>query len=251
MRLRLLALLLLTCRLWAQAPLAVAAAGDLRGCLESIQAAFEQRHPGTKLKLSFGSSGSLCTQIQQGAPFDVFLSADLGFPEQLAQGGFGNGEPPFPYATGTLMLWVRKDLGLDPAREGLALLLRPEIRRIASADPKLAPYGRAGSEALQRKGLLEALRPRLVFAENIAQAAQFLQTGSAEAGLISRSQALKPALSNLGLQWALPPEAHAPLRQGGLILKRAGNNPAAMAFRAFLLGPEGQALLAQHGFGKP
>lgn len=248
----LLYLLMSAClHLAAQGSLAIAAAGDLRGALESVQAAFEQRHPGFRLRLTFGASGSLCAQIQQGAPFDLFLSADEGFPAQLMQASLGSSEGPFPYATGALVLWVRRDLGLDPAREGLKLLLRPNVKKVASADPRFAPYGRAGEEALKRAGLLEALKARLVFAENIAQAALFLQSGNAEAGLISRSQALKPALAGLGIFAGLPPEAHPPLKQAGLVLRRAQANAAAAAFKAFLLGPEGQAILAQHGFGKP
>lgn len=253
MLLQLLSSLLLTACLnvAAQTPLTVAAAGDLRGTLERVQEAFAKRHPEHRLRLSFGASGSLCTQIQQGAPFDLFLSADEGFPAQLMQAGFGSPEGPFPYATGALVLWVRRDLGLDPVREGLKLLLRPELRKVASADPRLAPYGRAGEAALKRAGVLEAVKPRLVLAENISQAAQFLQSGSAEAGLISRSQALKPILSSLGVFWTLPPEAHPPLKQAGLVLKGAQAKLAAAAFRSFLLGPEGQMILAQHGFGKP
>ncbi|HLO68382.1 MAG TPA: molybdate ABC transporter substrate-binding protein [Holophaga sp.] len=232
-------------------PLAVVAAADLRGVFDELKAAFEARNQGVELKASFGASGSLTAQILQGAPFDVFLAADTGFPEQVAQAGLATPEGPFPYALGSLTLWVRKDLGLDPAREGLGVLKAPAIKKIATANPRTAPYGRAGEAALRHAGLLEALRPRLVFGDNIAQAAQFLQAGTAEAGLVSASQAGHPALRQTGIAWTVPAEAYPPLRQAGVILRRTALPDEARAFRAFLTGPEGQAILARHGFGRP
>lgn len=240
--------------LGAQAPrrtLAVVAAADLRGVFDELKEAFEARNPGVELKASFGASGSLTAQILQGAPFDVFLAADTGFPGQVAQAGLATPEGPFPYALGSLTLWVRRDLGLDPAREGLQVLKAPSVRRIATANPRTAPYGRAGEAALRHAGLLETLRPRLVFGENIAQTGQFLQAGTAEAGLVSAAQASHPALRQTGVTWTVPPEAYPPLRQAGVILRRTALPGEARAFRAFLTGPEGQAILARHGFGKP
>lgn len=232
-------------------PLAVAAAGDLRGVLEEVKGRFEAKRPDIRLELSFGSSGSFTSQIQQGAPFDVFLSADTGFPEQLQKAGLTTAEAPFPYARGSLALWIRKDLNLDPAKEGLKVLLHPSVKAISTANPQLAPYGRAGEAALRWAGLLEAVKPRLVFADNIAQAAQFLQAGSAEAGLISATQARHPALVATGLVWKVPAEAYPALRQAGVILKRTQGLEQARAFRDFLLAPEAQAILVQHGLGRP
>lgn len=232
-------------------PLAVAAAGDLRGVLDEVKARFEAQHPDIRLELSFGASGSLTSQILQGAPFDVFLSADTGFPEQLQKAGLASAEGPFPYATGSLSLWIRKDLNLDPAKDGLKVLLHPSVKAIATANPKLAPYGRAGEAALRWAGILEAVKPRLVFADNIAQAAQFLQAGSAEAGLISATQAHHPILQASGLVWKVPVDAYPALRQAGLILKRSPSPDQARAFKAFLLGAEAQAILAKHGLGRP
>lgn len=235
----------------AVTPVAVAAAGDLRGTLEDLKARFEATHPGVQLQLSFGPSGNLSAQIRQGAPFDLFLSADTAFPEGLVQAGLVSAEGIFPYATGFLTLWVRKDLGLDPVQGGLKVLLDPAIKKIATANPLLAPYGRAGEGALRQAGLYDAVQARLVFADNIAQAAQYLQVGTAEAGLISGSQADHPALRKTGLAWVLPAKAYPPLRQAGVILKRTLCLEQARAFKTFLLGPEGQAILAQHRFGKP
>ena len=230
---------------------AIAAAGDLRGVLDDLKAGFEGRHPGVQLQLTFGASGALTAQLQQGAPFDLFLSADTGFPESLEKAGLVSAEGVFPYATGRLVLWVRKDLGLDPGRDGLKVLLNPAIRKIATANPQTAPYGRAGEAALRGCGLYDAVHARLVFADNIAQAAQYLQAGTAEAGLISFSQAAHPALMGSGVLWRVPADAYPPLRQAGVILKRTGYLEQARAFRAFLVGPEGQAILVRHGFGRP
>lgn len=235
----------------AKPALAVAAAGDLRGTLEEVKIAFEERQPGTRVDLSFGASGSLTAQIQQGAPFDLFLSADAAFPEQLQRAGLATPEGPFPYARGYLTLWVRRDLQLDLGKTGLRVLLDPRLRRISLANPKTAPYGRAAEVALSQVGLHEAIKAKLVFGDNVAQAAQFLQTGAAEAGLISQSQALHPALASTGRAWKVPEEFAPALRQHGVILARTRDLAAARAFRDFLLGKEGQAILARHGFGKP
>ncbi|BDU78375.1 molybdate ABC transporter substrate-binding protein [Mesoterricola sediminis] len=255
------ALLTLLCALFAagpalraqgpRKPLSVVAAADLRGVFDELKAAFEARTPGVELKVAFGASGSLTAQILQGAPFDVFLAADTGFPEQVRKAGLATPEGPFPYALGTLTLWVRRDLGLDPARDGLQVLTSPALRKIATANPQVAPYGRAGEAALRHAGLYDQVRSRLVFADNIAQAAQFLQTGTAEAGLISLAQAEHPALRQSGIAWRVPADAYPPLRQAGVILARTQVPEQARAFRAFLLGPEGQGILARHGFGKP
>lgn len=231
--------------------LAVAAAGDLRGTLEDVKQAFESRHPGTRVDLTFGASGSLTAQIQQGAPFDVFLSADMGFPEQIRQAGLASPEGPFPYAKGFLTLWVRREFKLDPAKAGLRVLLDARIKRIALANPKVAPYGKAGEAALNKVGLLANLKPRIVLGDNVTQAAQFLQTGAAEAGLISFSQTHHPALKGAGLAWKVPEEIAPALRQNGVLLARSPSLALARAFRDFLIGSEGQAILARHGFGKP
>ena len=230
---------------------AVAAAGDLRGALEELKGGFEAGHPGIQLQLSFGASGSLTAQIQQGAPFDVFLSADVGFPQQLQKAGLVRDQGLFPYAVGSLTLWVRKDLALDPARDGWQVLLSPGIRKISTANPQVAPYGRAAEAALRRVGLYEKVQPRLVFADNIAQAAQFLQAGSAEAGLISTTQARHPALAQTGLLWRVPADTYPPLRQAGVILLRSPHQDQARAFRGFITGADGPAILARHGFARP
>ena len=233
----------------APAKVAIAAAGDLRGVLDELKRAFEASHAGVQLQLSFGASGALTAQIQQGAPFDVFLSADAAFPETLKQAGLTAGEP-FPYATGYLTLWVQKGLNLDPARDGLKVLRDPRVKKIATANAKLAPYGRAGAAALRKAGVYEAVQDRLVFGESIAQAAHFLQARTAEAGLISYAQASNPAMAH-GVCWRVPTDLYPRLLQAGVLLKGAANPAQAAAFRDFLTGPQGQAILAKHGLGKP
>jgi len=232
-------------------PLSIAAAGDLRGTLEDLKRAFELRNPGTQINLTFGASGSLTAQIQQGAPFDLFLSADASFPDQLVRAGLVDQSGSFPYARGFLTLWVRRDLGLNPVKMGLRVLFDTRIKRIALANPTLAPYGRVAAAILAQAGLQEVLKPKFVFGDNIAQTAQFLQTGAAEAGLISQSQAQHPALESTGLIWKLPEDMAPPLHQRGVVLARSTAHKLACAFRDFLVGSEGQLILSRHGFGQP
>lgn len=229
--------------------LAVAAAANLKMALDVIKPAFEARHPGTTLEVTLGGSGSLTAQIMQGAPFDVFLAADTEFPERLRAQGLVTGAC-FPYATGRLVLWVRKDAGLDPARDGLRILLDPAVRHIAVGLPALAPFGRCAEAALKAAGLYDALKPKLVFGGDIGQAAQYLQAGAAEAGLISSPQLLAPALAQ-GLAWTVPQTLYPVQKQSGAILKRCSQPALAAALRAYLLGPEAQSTLARLGYGAP
>ncbi|HJU83499.1 MAG TPA: molybdate ABC transporter substrate-binding protein [Holophagaceae bacterium] len=249
MKVRAALLLLLALPMAAQTrTLRVAAAADLRGALEKVQAAYQQRHPDTRIESTFGASGSLVAQIRQGAPFDVLLAADLDFPRRLEREGLVLDET-FPYAEGRLALWVDRTLGLDPAQAGLPLLMDRRVRRVAIANPEVAPYGRAAMAALEQAHL--NIQDKLLRAENVAQAAQYLQAGAAEAGLISATQARHPALRDRGRVWLLPPGSHPPLKQGGALLKRSGDPATCRSFRDFLLGPEGRAILAQEGFGAP
>jgi len=228
--------------------LAVAAAADLRPALEEIKGLFEARHAGTRVQISYGASGSLAAQIQHGAPFDLFLSADLGFPERLVQAGLAEG-PVFPYATGRLVLWVRRDLGLDPSTP--RVLQDPALKRITLANPAVAPYGRSAEAVLRSTSIQDAVKGRLVFGENVVQAAQFLRCGAAEAGFISLAQSLEPGMASLGRTWIVSPGLYPSLRQGGLVLKRSESPDLARAFRDLLTGSEGRALLLRLGYGEP
>ena len=247
-RVKAAALALATCAALAQ-PLRVAAAASLHGALDEAAAVFEASHPGVQVQISYGASGSLTAQIQQGAPFDLFLAADLDYPEK-AGAGHGRGAV-FAYARGRLVLWVRKDLGLDPDRDGLAVLRDPRIVHVALANPKLAPYGAAAEASLRAAGLWDPLQAKLVFGANVAQAAQYLQTGTAEAGFIAASEAGQGGLPARGAEWAVPEALHAPLIQGGVRLANGSAPRLADAFVALLRGETGQAILARHGFGRP
>ena len=248
-------LLLFGMSLWAAPPepipLAVAAAADLRGTLEELAEGFQKANPAVHVQASYGSSGSLAAQVKQGAPFDVFLSADTGYPEQLVQAGCVTKEGISRYATGKLVLWVRKESSTEPGKEGMRMLSNPALKRIALANPKVAPYGRAGEEALKKTGMYDVVEPRLVFAENVAQAAQYLQTGAADAGLISISQSRQPALKDAGWVWVVPQELYTTLQQGAVVLARSSHPNEARAFRDYILSSNGQDILARNGFGKP
>lgn len=231
-------------------PLRIAAAASLQGPLDEVARAFEAARPGAKVEISYGASGSLTAQIQQGAPFDLFLAADMAYPAKAAEHGHGRGAI-FAFVAGRLVLWVRKDLGLDPSKDGLAVLKDPRLRHIALANPKLAPYGAAAEAALRSADLWDALQPRLVFGGNIAQTAQYLQVGAAEAGFIAASEARHPDLRVKGFEWTLPDTLHPRLTQGGVLLTQGAAPTLADAFAAFLRNDESQALFAKFGFGKP
>lgn len=250
MRLRWLLILALLAAPLAAQPMRVAAAASLRGALDEIATAYRAVHPGSAVQVSYGASGSLAAQIQQGAPFDLFLAADMDYPAKAAANGHGRGGV-FAVAKGRLALWTRRDLGLDPAKNGLAVLKDPRIAHLAIANPKLAPYGAAAEASLRSAQLWDALQPKLVFGANIGQAAQYLLLGSAEAGLIAVSDAEQPELNAEGEAWIVPESLHAPLIQGGVLLTNGGAPRLADDFAAFLRGGQAQAVFARHGFGRP
>src|SRR6266446_3969581 len=186
-----LALILAAAPMRAQS-LMVAAASDLQSAIPAIASRFE-KDTGRQVRLTFGSSGNFFTQIQNGAPFDVFLSADIDYPRRLEGSGEAERGTLYEYGTGRLVLWTRNDSGID-VRRGLAVLVDARVRRIAIANPDHAPYGRAAVAALRHQGLYDRVRGKFVYGENISQAAQFAETGIADVGLIALSLALSPAL---------------------------------------------------------
>lgn len=231
-------------------PTLVAAASDLVFALDEIVDAFE-REQGHRVEIVYGSSGTLTRQIQDGAPFEVFLSADEAFVERLVDAGLTRDEGTL-YAIGRIVLFAPPDSPLvaDEGLEGLGRLLTAgRVTRFAIANPEHAPYGRAAEEALRRHALWEALRPTLVFGENVSQAAQFATTGHAVGGIIAYSLALAPAMSGRG-HFALIDEAdHAPLRQRMVRLVRAG--AIADRFYGYLQEPAARATLTRYGFVLP
>jgi molybdate transport system substrate-binding protein len=233
----------------AQTPLRVAAAADLEPVLPPILDQFLQQ-TGIHVDATYQASAILTTQIQNGAPFDLFLSADLGFPKRLIDAGLADAagskdsSTPITYAKGTLVLWTRKDSHLEPS---LDLLRNPDLKRLAIANPESAPYGRAAVAALTSLKLYDALRPRLVTAQNIAQTAQFVDSGNADAGLISLTSAMTARLSASGTYFVIPRDLYPPIEQGAVIVSKSSQRPAVHKLLDFLLSAPVQAQLAKSG----
>jgi molybdate transport system substrate-binding protein len=228
----------------------VAAAANLRPALASLAAGFEAAHPGAKVVPTYGASGALFAQIENGAPFDVFLSAEAETPRRLAEAGRAAGSP-FTYATGRLVLWVPRSSTIDLERQGLRALLDPAIQKVAIANPAVAPYGAAAEAALRAAGVLDAVRPRLVLGQSVQQAAQFAQSGNAQAALLPLSLALAPPLADEGRFVAVPERDHPPIEQGGVVLASARDPALARAFAEWIRGPDGRALLQRSGYALP
>jgi len=226
----------------------VAAASDLRFALEGTAAAFAAQQPRYEIKASYGASGSLLAQIENGAPFDLFLSADIGYARRLVEHGQAEADTLFVYARGHLVLWV-------PARSPLAALCGPEAvlrdpgaRTIAIANPEHAPYGRAAVAALRSLGVDSTERGRLVLGENVAQAAQFVESGAADVGLISLSLALAPPMKERGRFREIPQYAYPPIEQGGVVPTSGRNSAGGRTFAAWLASDAGHAVLERFGF---
>jgi len=228
----------------------VAAAADLNYALRDIADRFTKK-TGTPVKLSFGSSGNLFSQVQYGAPFDVFFSADAEYPKKLAEGRLLDQASLRTYAVGHLVLWVPAASALDPQKLKMDLLTKPEVKRIAIANPQHAPYGRAAMAALEHFSLKGKVASKLVLGENISQAAQFVQSGNAQAGLIALSLALSPAMKDAGKFWELPVDAYPELRQVAGIVLSSRNKSAAEAFLNYVTSAEGRSILQQYGFRTP
>ncbi len=222
----------------------VAAAADLQPVLPPILAEFEKQ-TGIHAEASYASSATLTTQIENGAPFDLFLAADLSFPQRLASAGLADAPAPTPYARGTLVLWARKDAPV--AELSVHTLSDPLVKSVAIANPEHAPYGRAAKAALASLKLDALLTPKLVVAENIAQAAQFADSGNAEVGLISLTSALTPKLQADGRYVEMPRSSYLPILQGAIVLKRAADAHDAHRLLDFILSAPVSKELAEHG----
>lgn len=229
----------------------VAAASDLQFALGEVVKAFEARHRDIRVGVAYGSSGAYHAQILQRAPFDMFLSADMSYPRDLIAKGVASQDGAFLYAIGQIVLWVPQRSSLQVERLGMEALKDGRIRHVAIANPAHAPYGRAAEAALRSAGLLDLVRPKFVFGENVAQAAQFVESGAADIGIIARSLALAPPMRAKGRYWEIPPDAHPVMEQGGLILKAARDPGAALLLRRFMESAEARAILTKFGFVLP
>jgi len=228
--------------------LRVAAAADLKVALADIVAAFQRQNPDVKVEVTYGSSGNFYSQLSSRAPFDLFLSADLDYPRRLIEQGLATPNSEFSYAVGGLVLWVRKASPIPVDKLGIEALLDHSVRRIAIANPRHAPYGRAAEAALKKLGVYENVKDKLVYGENIIQTAQFVESGAADIGLISHSLATAAPLRDEGRSWEVPADSYPALEQGGVILSWAQDRQTAEALRNFILGGSGKEILHRYGF---
>jgi molybdate transport system substrate-binding protein len=224
----------------------VATAADLKFAMEELAISFEKQ-TGTKVDVTYGSSGNFFSQLQNGAPFDLFFSADIEYPRKLEAAGLGEPGTLYEYAVGRIVVWTPADSKLDITKQGWKTLLDARDEKIAIANPEHAPYGRAAVAALQKAGIYEQVKAKLVYGENVSQAAQFVQSGNAQAGILALSLAISPPMKN-GKSWEIPAEMHPAIEQGAIILKDAKNKNAARAFLQFVRSREGCAILEKYGF---
>jgi molybdate transport system substrate-binding protein len=229
----------------------VAAAANLKFALQTIEAAFEKQHSEIDLNIHYGSSGTFFAQITQKAPFDIFLSADTQYPAKLVEAGLAEKDSVFVYAIGRVVLWVPKSSALDVETLGMQAVLDPSVKKIAIANPKLAPYGQAAEDAMKKADVYEKVKDKIVLGENITQATQFVESGAADVGFLALSIAKAPELKDKGKFWEVPADSHSPIEQAGVILSTTKETDAARKLRAFLTGPEGKKILTDSGYATP
>lgn len=225
----------------------VAVAANFAAPMEKIAAEFA-RDTGSRALISSGGTGKLHAQIKNGAPFEVFLSADEATPAKLEQEGLGVAGSRFPYAFGRLALWSPKPGYVDSQGN---ILKQGKFMHLAIANPKLAPYGRAAQEVLEKQGMWQALQPRLVFGENIAQTHQFVSSGNAELGFVALSQIRQDSAEQPGSFWLIPQALHAPLRQDAILLARGKGKTAAEQLLKYLKSDKATAIIKRYGYDLP
>ena len=234
------------CSFSAAQEIHVAAASDLTVAMPVLAEQFEkQTH--CKVIVSFGSSGNFYQQLQNGAPFDIFLSADTQYPQNLQEAGLTTPGTYREYASGKIVLWVRGESKLDLS-QGLKALTNEMVKKIAIANPQHAPYGTAAASALKVEGIYDQVSTKLVFGENISQAALFVQSGNADAGIIAYSLALSPTMKNAGRFVEVPATEYRPIRQAAVVMKNAKNAEAANNFVEFLGSDAARRTLQLNGF---
>jgi molybdate transport system substrate-binding protein len=231
------------------AEIRVAAAADLQFAMQDVAAQFEKQ-TGTKMDVTYGSSGNFFSQLQNGAPFDLFFSADIGYPRKLEAASLAEPGTFYEYAVGRIAIWLPADASVDVARLGWKSLLDQSVKKIAIANPEHAPYGRAAVVALQKAGIYEQVKSKLVYGENISQAAQFVQSRNAQAGIVAMSLAVSPGMKE-GRRWEIPADMHPAIEQAAIVLKSSKNKVSAKAFLEFVKSEAGRATLAKDGFTLP
>ncbi len=229
--------------------ISLAAASDLVYCLEELNAEFQKAHPAITFQVSVGSSGNFFAQIKNGAPFDVFLSADVSYPQALIKAGLADSSSLTMYAIGRIVLWTVKPE--HEVEKGLPLLLESRITQVAIANPAHAPYGRAAQAALEKHGLWPLLQKKMVLGENIAQTAQFVETRNADAGIVALALVLSPKLKNTGKFFEIPESSYPRLEQAAILTNKGKANLAAQAYVHFLRSEKARAVFNRYGFRLP
>jgi molybdate transport system substrate-binding protein len=227
----------------------LAAASDLSFAMKELAANY-QKQTGNSVKVTLGSSGNFFTQIQNGAPFDLFFAADIDYPKKLEAAGLGEPGTLYQYATGKIVMWVPASSPLDVSK-GLSLLLDPSVRKISIANPAHAPYGRAAVAAMTKQGIYDKVTGKLVFGENISQATQFVESGNADVGILALSLAMAPAMADKGRYFEVPQDLYPPIDQGAIVIKSSQKKNEAKQFLAFLKTPESVATMQRYGFKLP
>jgi len=227
----------------------IAAASDLNFAFREIATEYEKAS-GNQVRLTLGSSGNFYAQIQNGAPFDLYFSADIAFPRKLEEAGLTVPGSLYQYAVGRIVLWTGHESRIDVTK-GFEALREPTVKKIAIANPKHAPYGRAAVAAMEYFKVYDQVKDKLILGENISQAAQFIESGACDIGIIALSLAIAPAMKSKGTYWEVPAEAHPSLDQGAVILKQSKNQEAARQFLEFIKGPHGQEIMKRYGFTLP
>ena len=227
----------------------IAAASDLNFAFKEIVAEYEKAS-GNHVKLTLGSSGNFFAQIQNGAPFDLYFSADIAYPRKLEEAGLTVPGSLFQYAVGRIVMWTGHESRID-VTQGFEALRDPTVKKIAIANPKHAPYGRAAVAAMEYFKVYDQVKDKLILGENISQAAQFIESGACDVGIIALSLALAPPMQAAGHYWEIPADAYPPIEQGAVMLMGGKNQESAKAFLSFIQGADGQTMMKRYGFAVP
>src|ERR1700686_4443405 len=227
----------------------VAAAADLKFAMAELAAQFEKQS-GAKLDVIYGSSGNFLTQIQNGAPFDLFFSADSEYPKTLEAARLTEPGTRYQYAVGHIVIWTPNDTGINAAKDGWKCLVDERVKKVAIANPEHAPYGRAAVAAMKKVGIYEPVKDKLVYGENISQAAEFVQSGNAQVGIVALSLAVSPAMKD-GNRWEIPADSYPAIKHAVGLLKASKNKDAARRFLDFVGGPQGRKIFERFGFTVP
>lgn len=235
----------------ARTTFTIAVAASLKPAIDELVADYELANPAVKINVTYGASGTLFAQIKNDAPFDLFLSADLQYPRAIVEAGLSDASDLFVFAQGTLVVWMSDSLSADIAAANLGVLRDASVRRIAIANSRLAPYGRAAEQAIERAGLRDIVAAKLVYGENVAQAAHFAEMGAADAALLPYSLIRGMSAPGQGRYRAVPEELYDPIEHAGVVISKSSQREAAIAFRDYIFGETGQYLLRARGLSLP